>query len=1388
MSDYTTRATVELEVNGQKAKQAIEEQKQLIHDLEVAYAKAATSGDKISLKKFDKELKNARKELRQMQSTATNVADVLRRLDTATPTELKNTLRQLNKELNQIERGSQAWNEHVQKIQAVKKELASVNSTLDVQRSKWQKLTDWINRWQTLLLGAVAGVSGLVGLGKKAVQAYADMEQEEANVRKYTGMTAEQVADLNEEFKKMDTRTSREDLNKLAQEAGRLGKTSKEDVLGFVRAADQINVALDDLGEGATLTLSKLTGIFGDEERLGTEKSLLAVGSVINELSQNCSASAPYLAEFTSRMGGVGSQAGMTIQQIMGFAAVLDSNNQKVEASATALSQVITRLYQDPAKYAKPAGLEVQSFTKLLREDANAAIILLLESLNKMGNMDVLSPIFAEMGENGSRAISALSTLAGNIEDVKKQQEVANVAFAEATSVGKEFDVQNNTVQAGLDKAKKNFNELAVDLGEKLLPIMRYAISGTSLMIRLITTIIDFSIKYKDVIITLTAAIVAYHIAVNIAVIKTKLHAFWLATCKVATSAFTIVTQSAAVVTALFQRNLHKATIEFKILCALMKVSPIGMVVAGITALSVGLYALTKRTNEASEAQKTLDNIRKDAQQKLVDEKTNIDLLVSAAKNEKLSLDERKKAIDKLNGIIPNYNAQLDETTGKYVENKKALDDYLSSLVKKYEIEGAKAQLQEIGAERAKKYIELANAQEQTERDDATASRIRNTHHISNNPDVVFAANMGADIIEYNAQDRINDIIRDIEILNEKEKRILAVYGVDLQKDAVSDSDGSSIVGGGGVDDDTSNADRFKAEQEWREREEALNRISYATGQKSYEDYRKRIDEIAVEYYKKLMNHTEASAGEQLQFKAQYYDALQKQQETNNAISLEQLNAENTEIEAAIKQRYLDGLMTTEEYNEAIELNELRHKAEVVDIYKEGTQERMNAEKDYQDAQFRYMLRRQKETQQKIDDFQKKYQQQSAAERIRIELEALKALYDQKLIKEDEYQKARAIIANEYLGKYREEHATPKEKLAKAQKDKGENEDLLATAFEEGLISAEEYQRRMAELTADMHRTIADGLKNTGNEWITMFANVYESFTGFIASLKGDSTGMLENLSKLVGATSAVVVAGMQVSSQFAQAEADIQIAALEKRYEKEISLAEGNSYKVKKLEKQKEKETAKIKNEANKKQFSAQVVQAIAQSITAGLNAYASTLAIPVVGPVLAPAAMALAVATGMMQVALLKKQQKAAEAQGYASGGFTPKGGKYEPAGIVHKGEWVASQELLASPVARPMIEALDYAQRTNTIGSLKADDVSRTITATTIIASSNDGNAVSESLTAQAVALAGYVNVIRRLNERLDEPFVTVNTVTGDAGIKKAQDDYDKLIRNKTPKSKR
>lgn len=121
--------------------------------------------------------------------------------------------------------------------------------------------------------------------------------------------------------------------------------------------------------------------------------------------------------------------------------------------------------------------------------------------------------------------------------------------------------------------------------------------------------------------------------------------------------------------------------------------------------------------NEMSASEKALVEVRQKGQEGIVEEKNKIEVLIKVAKDEKLSLDDRQKAVNALNKIIPNYNAQLDATTGKYMENKKALDDYLNSLAKKYELEGAKDLLKEIGKEKAKLAMELKEADDAIEKD-----------------------------------------------------------------------------------------------------------------------------------------------------------------------------------------------------------------------------------------------------------------------------------------------------------------------------------------------------------------------------------------------------------------------------------------------------------------------------------------------------------------------------------------------------------------------------------------------------------------------------------------------------------------------------------------------
>lgn len=1237
----------------------------------------------------------------------------------------------------------------------MRSELDKVNKELREGEGFWERFNNKMNDWQTTIAAEAAAVTGLVMAGRSAVNAYAEMDAEMASVRKFTGMTAEEVELLNEAFKRMDTRSSREQLNQLAQEAGRLGKTSQEDVLGFVRAADQINVALDDLGEGATLTLSKLTNIFGDEERLGTEQSLLAVGSVINELSQNCTASAPYLAQFAQRLAGVGAQAGMTIPEIMAFAAVLDSQGQAVEMSATAMSKLIMDLFKETDKIAKATGMDLKKFEETVKKSTNEGLLMLLDRLNELGGMDVLAPVFKDMGEEGARASAVISALAGNVDTVRWQQQEASKAFEEATSVTKEFTVQNTTVQAELDKARKRVKEMAVELGEKLKPVMSHVISSTTLTLRLLSTMIDFLMNHKTAIISVTSAIIAYTIAINASNIAFKAQYYWLVVTNAvqkAGAAIQATYRTAVLLTTVavskLTGNTTRAAASQRMLNTAQKANVYALVIGLVVGLAVALYRLLTAEEKVSAQEKELSSIRQKAASKVAEERTEIDLLVQAAENERLSMEEREKAVKRLNALIPDYNGHLDKTTGKYEANKKALDEYIKSLVKKYEVEGARARLEEIGGELADLRIQRSQAQKDYDAAKNAPAEHPASNWVGGREGAIMRGGSGAAHANRisSAKSKLDDIDKQIAEKEGVVSTITNTYGEDMQKQEVNNTNntnGNGGGGGGGNGDANDNKDKFAKENEWRTQQEALNRIAYATGQKNYEQYTRNMDEIATEFYKKQLEHTDLTATERLSIEANYHEAVKKQNDTALSFTKEQEEERYRTAHAYEKQRYIDGKISPEQYNDASQLLELEHLKKMTQIFEEGTKEAQDANARYQDA----LLKDQQKRQKAAEDEMKKHQD---------ELAKLKSKYfgNNKNENLDLYNKDSSNLYQVYQAELAAAEGNAEEKLR------------IDEAYEQAKL---ELKRKYNLLSAEEDTNAMQQWVDSSIEWLNSDGG--EALTGTMDTLISGMSSIFSGLSSLV------------------QAELEIQTAAIERRYDKEISMAEGNTYKVKQLEEKKQKEIAKAKNDANKKMFAMQVIQAVAQTAQNALSAYGSAAAIPVVGYILAPIAAAMAVAAGAIQIAAIKKQQQASEAQGYMEGGFTKKGRKDEVAGVVHAGEWVASQRLLASPVARPVIEALDFAQRNNTIGSLRADDVSRSITAPMMAAQrQQEIRIVNERSERQTVADTELSSTIERLNTRLNEPFVTINTVTGDYGTLKAQEEYDKLIRNKTPKSRR
>ena len=1369
MSGMTDMAKVELIINSEPA---IKELNNLQNNLAKAKEKLETlrkqGAPTKDIVRAQKEVTKFTQKLSQAESRSKAVERALTDMNKRTPRELNASIRTLMGHLQGLEKGTAAWNIHAEAIRKLKGRLAELKEELSAQEPWWNRAVSWVNKWQTAIVGVVAGSGSVIDFFRESVDAYAEMDQEMANVRKFAGMTDEEVANLNDEFKKIDTRTGREQLNKLAQEAGRLGKSSIEDVLGYVRAADQINVALDDLGEGATLTLSKLTGVFGIEKIYGTEQALLKVGSVVNELSQNCKASAPYLTNFSERMGGVGAQANMLISQILGIGAVLDDNAQPVEASATAISQVLVRMMADPAKYASVAGLDIQNFTRLLKEDANEALLEFLEALNNAGGMDVLSPMFMDMGEKGSRAIAALSTLAIHIDDVRAQQEAARIAFEEGTSVTKEFEVQNNTVQASLEKAKNRVQELRVELGKQLLPVMRHVVSTSSLLLKGMLTTINFVSQHKAVILSLIAAITAYTVAVKANAIALKMQLAAQTLGNKAMSMARVVTLATSVVYNTLTGNITRATAAQKLLNIAFKASPVGLLIAGLTTVISLLTHYATKAAKAQEEQRKLTEEQRKFKESITDltdatnknseaELTKAKILYETAISEKKSRDERLKAANKLISLYPDLFKNMSAEVIMLGQAKSAYDSLTESIMKNARKRAAAEKYNENMSLVVDKETEIEK------KENEIWQKVREREAIQKKLNKLKSEGAGySDDVRYKLKENIDDINNELVTLNEElttlydnrrelldaNDSLVTRYDLTAVVTTTTETDGTIIPELPDLTPEpdkgkTSKDDRFAEEKAWRAKVEAEARIAYARGETTYTEHTNRMNDIDATYQSKLLSRTDLTEDERLKITADYWETVNKRTVAYTKELVDEENTSYEELTRNLKANHLQQLQATnlsakerelaeKLYKETTELAELNHLARLVDIYDEGSDERLKAQQRYQDAELAAAKRHQQEREKleakyakiKADTFGDNKQEKDT--KFQEQVEALSVVYDRELAAAEGNSAEKLRIEKAYL------------------------ESLAA-------LRKMYYQDAEDENANSMQRAV-----KTSVDWLNSDGG--KALTGSMSTLVSGMSSIFSGLSTMI------------------QAELEIQTAQIENRYDKEIQLAQGNSYKVAKLEKQKEADIAKAKNEANKKMFAMQVIQAVAQTAQNALSAYGSAAAIPIVGHILAPIAAGMAIAAGMIQIASIKKQQQASEAQGYADGGFTKPGGKYEPAGIVHAGEWVASQELLASPVARPMIEALDYVQRTNTIGSLRPEDVSRSITAT----QSLSRMAESDNTSAMVIAsISQNAQAVADLNNRLNEPFVTINTVAGDHGIKQAQDDYTRLINNVTPK---
>lgn len=889
---------------------------------------------------------------------------------------IQKKIRELTRDVKKMTIGTKEYTDKVQAIAQLNSILSehkhAIHGVVEESKSLGQRLNgmaDFFNKWYYTLQTGVDALGGVTTTIRQCVNDYADMEEAMADVRKYTGQTAEQVHEMNEDFKKMDTRTSREQLNNLAGVAGRLGITSKNLVEEFVDGADKINVALgDDLGEGAVDKIGKLAHMFGEDEKKGLRGAMLATGSAVNDLAQSSSANAGYIVDFTADLSGVAKQAGMTQAQIMGLASALDQNMQEEATASTVFSQLITKMYQEPARFATLAGQDVASFTKLLKTDANEALLKFLTAMKNTGGFDKMAPMFSEMKLEGTRAVGVLSSVASHIDQVKEAQLVAFNAYNDGSSVIDEFNVQNNTVQANIDKAKKQFLDLSIDLGEKLLPLVQQGISTGSLAVKGLSSITNFVIAHRKALLTLTATIAGYVVGQKLSVIweqravaVKKLKIFW--TQLEDKWLMTIMLRHAVL-----NGAMSKTVALQKMLNVVIGANPFGLFLGAVTAVTAALVLYRQKLDDATISQNKLTEIRQDAASKVGEEEAKIRTLIEAAKDETLSMDDRREAVAKLNDIIPNYNAQLDETTRKYKANDAALNDYLVTLQRKYELEGAKDELKRIGGEIAKERIALRKAQEEFDKAKARQKSVNNqTAYMPS----TWQAGVGIATSTDKEVKAVKESNYKLRKLMVERDSIVKVYGEDLKADVVKktddkkqDEDDNKNKPGHYVSPEDAAKAAAKEEAEARKKvQKALDAVTaeyetkrtkakedYLKGDiATQEEYNRKVEDLQLEELNKKLEiaglepKKRAEIEKQiLDYKVKLYDQLHEIEQSFGDTEAEQLAHELD----TIKQKYDQDLALLENLHDKKLISEEKYQADLKKLKERFDKDTKKAEKN----------------------------------------------------------------------------------------------------------------------------------------------------------------------------------------------------------------------------------------------------------------------------------------------------------------------------------------------------------------------------------------------------------------------------------------------------------
>lgn len=616
--------------------------------------------------------------------------------------ELRQAYKQLEEELNFINTKSETFANRQKELKNLKKVIDDATGAANKQSGAWH----------TALKNLTAYV-GLFAVFNQVKTYFVDLfrlnmkfADQLTDIRKVALSTTDEIANLSRELAKIDTRTSLEELNRIAYAGAKLGIQTQGGTMalaGFVRAADQVNVALkEDLGEEALTSLAKITEVMGLVDKYGVEKAMLKTGSAIFRLAATSTASSDKIVDFSNRMLALGEQAALTTPDILALGSAVDSMALEPEVAATAFGKLVTELRKGTSPIEKSLGIATGSLKKMIESGRGMdAILTIFRKMGETKNVFALDGLFKDLGSDGARLVKTMVTMAAKNGMLTKAVEESNKAFNDGTAVTVEYNMQQETAMAYMERANNLWEKQFVSSSAAAGPVHDIAKAWFELTKEL-TSSLGFMTEVK-----LAIGLIFASVKMLLNILPTLISMLSMAGLAGAFAYVLDYAQKLSSASASLSVVWAKMVSTFNKLSLVKQAGVFGGIIGLLGILVVKLAEYTSSLNQASAGQRVLNEVQEEGKRRAMEEQEQLTRLHNVMKDTSASMKLRIDAMNQLNSAIPGLNAKINTETGAVKENTKAWDANFTRLQKYYELEGARQKLAELGRQKVDAILDL---------------------------------------------------------------------------------------------------------------------------------------------------------------------------------------------------------------------------------------------------------------------------------------------------------------------------------------------------------------------------------------------------------------------------------------------------------------------------------------------------------------------------------------------------------------------------------------------------------------------------------------------------------------------------------------------------------